>query len=78
MTFTGNISMAKVTDENDNLVEVTVLVPVSDLNRIFDLAVKIDQINVEYQSDPLKMANEAIKLMQAHASEIAALSGYHG
>jgi len=67
--------MAKITDDNDNLVdsELHLLVPQRELNRIFDLAVKIDQIEIPYQSDPLKMANEAIALMQGYASEIAAL-----
>ena len=45
---------------------------VSDLERIFDLAVMIDQIKIRYDSDPLVMANEAISLMQEYASEIAA------
>ncbi len=69
--------MAKITDENDNLVEVTIPVPQNELNKIFDLAVKIDQIQVEYQSDPLRMANEAIQLMQGYATEIAAIARYH-
>ena len=68
--------MAKITDEHDNLVEVTIPVPQSELNRIFELAVMIDQIEVTFQHDPLKMANEAIQLMQGYASEIAALVRY--
>jgi len=69
--------MAKITDENDNLVdteELRLCIPQSNMNRIFELAVMIDQIEVPYQSDPLKMANEAIQLMQGYASEIAALA----
>lgn len=65
--------MPKITDENFNLVDATRAVPISDLRRIFELAVMIDQIEVPYQSDPLKMANEAIQLMQGYASEIAAM-----
>ncbi len=72
--------MAKITDENDNLIgveELRIGVPRCQLNRIFELAVRIDQIEVRYQADPLRMANEAIQLMQGYASEIAALAGYH-
>ena len=66
--------MAKTTDENDNLVDVTMQISQRDMNRIFELAAMIDQIEVPYQSDPLKMANEAIMLMQGYASQIAALA----
>lgn len=65
--------MSYTTDEHDNLVEVEVAVPQSELNKIFELAVKIDQIEIPYQTDPLKMANEAIQLMPGYASQIAAL-----
>lgn len=66
--------MVITTDQSDNLVEVTRQISQRDSNRIFELAVMIDQIEVPYQSDPLKMANEAIQLMQGYASEIAALA----
>lgn len=68
--------MPHITAEHNNLVEVEVSVPQSELNKIFELAVKIDQIEIPYQSDPLKMANEAIMLMQGYASQIAALVRY--
>lgn len=55
-------------------VELTKQISIRDSNRIFELAVMIDQIQVPYRSDPLAMANEAIQLMQGYASEIAALA----
>ena len=67
--------MAKVTDENDNLVDVEVSVPLKDMERIFELADNIAQLKVRYEADPLKMANDAIEQMQELASEIAAISG---
>jgi len=64
--------MALITDEYDNLVEVTIPVSKAELDKIFSLAVKIDQIQLHYNSDQLKMANEAISLMRGYASDIAA------
>lgn len=69
--------MPYITDENDNLVEIEINVKQSTLTRIFELAVKIDQIEIQYQEDPLTMANDAIHLMRQHACEIASLAGYH-
>lgn len=69
--------MPYITDENDNLVEVEISVKQSTLNRIFELATMIDQIEIQYQEDPLAMANGAIHLMQQYACEIASLAGYH-
>ena len=66
--------MVITTDKSDNLVEVTRQISQRNCNRIFELAVMIDQIEVEYHSDPLVMANDAISMMRQYASEIAALA----
>lgn len=68
--------MDKPTIKGDENAAATVSVSLNDMKRIFELAVMIDQIEVPYQSDPLKMANEAIQLMQGYASEIAAMVRY--
>ena len=68
--------MAKVTDENDNLIDtddVEVYIPRRELLEIFNLADRIAQVEVRYESDPLEMANKAIEKMQRDACEIAAI-----
>lgn len=68
---------AMITNDHGDLEEVHHSVPASEMDRIFELADAIAQIQIPYQQDPLKMANEAITIMQEHAYEIAALSaGY--
>lgn len=66
--------MAITTNDTGVIPELTRRISQRDMNRIFELAVMIDQIEVPYQSDPLGMANDAISMMRQYASEIAALA----
>ena len=53
--------------------EITMSVPLRDVRHIFKLADRIAQMEVRYDPDQLKMANDAIEEMQNAACEIAAI-----
>jgi hypothetical protein len=52
-------------------------VPEHELQRIFELADEIAQMQVRYNEDPLKMANTAIDKMQLNAERIASIVGHY-
>lgn len=53
--------------------ELEIHVPVSTLNKIFELADKIASPQVRYDTDALVMANDVIEDNQRNAVEIASL-----